>query len=87
VKGPDLASLRAVYRRRPTLFDQQELARKALHFEPMSEAQRRAVVRALRQELGRTADRERLLVFVRHYQALQFALNRLPRPVGESNVA
>jgi hypothetical protein len=58
-QAPDLASLRAMYRRHRTLFDHQELACEALGFHPLIEAQRRALVRTLRRELKQTADRRR----------------------------
>jgi hypothetical protein len=62
VAAPDLASLRALYRRAPTLIEHQQLACEVLGFRWLSEPQRRALVQALRRELTRTRDRERLLV-------------------------
>jgi Domain of unknown function (DUF4158) len=67
IEAPDLASLRAMYRRAPTLIEHQQLAREALGFRWLSEPQRRALVRALRQELTRTRDRQRLLVLPRRW--------------------
>jgi TnpA family transposase len=67
VAAPDLASLRAMYRRGKTLFEHQQLACEVLGFHWLSEPQRRALVRALRQELARTRDRQRLLVFARRW--------------------
>ena len=67
VAAPDLASLRAMYRRAPTLIEHQQLACEALGFHWLSESQRRALVRALRQDLARTRDRQRLLVFARRW--------------------
>jgi hypothetical protein len=67
VAAPDLASLRAMYRRGQTLFEHQQLACEVLGFHWLSEPQRRALVRALRQELARTRDRQRLLVFARRW--------------------
>jgi len=67
IAAPDLASLRAMYRRAPTLIEHQQLACEALEFHWISDAQRHALVRALRQELTRTRDRERLLVFARRW--------------------
>jgi Domain of unknown function (DUF4158) len=64
---PDLASLRALYRRGRTLYDHQALACKLLGFTRMSEYQRRHLVRALRDEVQRTADRERLMVHARRW--------------------
>jgi Tn3 transposase DDE domain/Domain of unknown function (DUF4158) len=66
-KAPDLASLRAMYRRHRTLFDHQELACEALGSHPLIEAQRRALVRTLRRELRLTADRQRLLACARQW--------------------
>jgi hypothetical protein len=61
IAAPDLASLRALYRRAPTLIEHQQLACEVLGFRWLSEPQRRALARALRQELTRTRDRQRLL--------------------------
>jgi hypothetical protein len=63
VAAPDLASLRAMYRRAPTLIEHQQQACEALGFRWLSEHQRRALVSALREELVRTDDRQRLLGF------------------------
>ncbi len=65
VAAPTLASLRAMYRRRRTLFEHQELACETLGFHWLSQAQRRALMRVLREELARTRDRARLLQFAR----------------------
>ena len=65
VPAPDLASLRAMYRRRRTLFEHQELACETLGFHWLAEPQRRALMRVLREELARTRDRARLLQFAR----------------------
>ena len=65
VAAPDLASLRAMYRRRRTLFEHQELACETLGFHWLAEPQRRALMRVLREELARTRDRARLLQFAR----------------------
>jgi hypothetical protein len=67
IAAPDLASLRAMYRRAPTLIEHQQLACEVLGFRWLSEPQRRALVRALRQELTRTRDRQQLLVFARRW--------------------
>ena len=67
VAAPDLASLRIMYQRRRTLFEHQEVVCEALGFHWLSEAQRRARVRVLRDELARTSDRGRLLQFARHW--------------------
>jgi hypothetical protein len=65
VAAPDLASLRAMYRRAPTLIEHQQIACDALGFQWLTGHHRRALVRVLRQELDRTDDRERLLGFAR----------------------
>jgi len=67
VAAPDLASLRAMYRRAPTLIEHQQAACDALGFQWLTDHHRRALVRALREELGRTDDRERLLGFARRW--------------------
>jgi hypothetical protein len=67
IAAPDLASLRALYRRAPTLIEHQQLACEVLGFRWLSEPQRRALARALRQELTRTRDRQRLLGFARRW--------------------
>lgn len=67
VAAPDLASLRAMYRRGNTLFEHQQLACEVLGFHWMSEAQRRALIRALRAEFARTTDRLRLVAFARSW--------------------
>jgi TnpA family transposase len=67
VTAPDLASLRAMYRRRRTLFEHQEVACETLGFHWLSEAQRRALKRVLRDELARTSNRQRLLQFARRW--------------------
>jgi Domain of unknown function (DUF4158) len=65
VAAPDLASLRAMYRRAPTLIEHQQIACDALGFQWLTGHHRRALVRALRQEIARIDDRERLLGFSR----------------------
>ena len=67
IATPDLASLRALYGRGRTLFDHQQQACEVLGFAWMSEHQRRALVRVLRDEVAHTADRERLLLRARHW--------------------
>ena len=67
IEAPDLASLRTMYRRRRTLFEQQDLACAVLGFHSITEAQRRALVRAINAELSRTSDRHRLLQFARRW--------------------
>ncbi len=65
VPAPEVASLRAIYRRRQTLFEHQEAARSMLGFRWTGDGDRRALVRGLREELERIADVERLLLFAR----------------------
>jgi TnpA family transposase len=67
ITTPDLASLRALYARGRTLFDHQQQACEALGFAWMTEHQRRALVRVLRDEVTHSADRERLLLHARHW--------------------
>jgi hypothetical protein len=67
VAAPDLASLRAMYRRAPTLIEHQQLACETLGFHWLTGHQRRAIVHVLRRELAHTDDRERLLGFARRW--------------------
>jgi hypothetical protein len=67
IATPDLASLRALYARGRTLFDHQQQACEALGFAWMTEHQRRALVRVLRDEVAHRADREQLLVHARQW--------------------
>jgi hypothetical protein len=67
VAAPDLASLRAMYRRAPTLIEHQQLACDALGFQWLTGHHRRALVRVMRQERDRTDDREQLLGFARSW--------------------
>ena len=67
VQAPEVASLRGMYKRGRTLYDHHQVACEVLGFAWMSEGQRRALVRALSDELHRCIDRERLLVFARHW--------------------
>lgn len=62
---PDLASLRALYRRDRTLYDHQQLACELLGFRWVTERQRRYLVSVLRSELQRTSDLERLMIVAR----------------------
>jgi len=61
IATPDVASLRTLYGREKTLFDHQQVACTALGFRWMSEHQRRSLVRELRDEVARCADRDQLL--------------------------
>ncbi|ABM96848.1 putative TnpA family transposase (plasmid) [Methylibium petroleiphilum PM1] len=67
IETPDLASVRALYARGRTLFDHQQLACESLGFGWMTEHQRRALVRVLRDEVAQCADRERLIVHARQW--------------------
>ncbi len=67
IDAPEIASLRALYGRDRTLFDHQQVACTTLGFRSMSEHQRRALVRELRNEVSRCADREQLLVRARQW--------------------
>lgn len=64
---PDVASLRALYQRRRTLLEHQDLACRVLGLAPMTEHQRRALVRVIKDEASRSADRERLLSHARRW--------------------
>ena len=67
IATPDVASLRTLYGREKTLFDHQQLACTVLGFRWMSEHQRRSLVRELRDEVARCADRDQLLVHARQW--------------------
>ena len=66
-EAPELASLRALYRRRRTLFEHQRLACEVLGFSPVREHQRRYLVSILSDELWRQSDPDRLMMFVRRW--------------------
>jgi len=67
IAAPEVASLRAMYERGRTLFDHQQVACTVLGFQWMSEHQRRSLVRELRDEVARCADRDQLLVRARQW--------------------
>ncbi len=67
IAAPEVASLRAMYERGRTLFDHQQVACTVLGFQWMSEHQRRSLVRELRDEGARCADRDQLLVRARQW--------------------
>ena len=67
IAAPDLASVRALYARGRTLFDHQQQACECLGFRWMTEHQRRALVRVLRDDVAQCADRERLLTHARQW--------------------
>ena len=56
-----------MYERGRTLFDHQQVACTVLGFRWMSEHQRRSLVRELRDEVARCADRDQLLVRARQW--------------------
>src|SRR3546814_20950088 len=56
-----------MYERGRTLFDHQQAACTVLGFQWMSEHQRRSLVRELRDEVARCADRDQLLVRARQW--------------------
>lgn len=67
ITPPELASLRALYQRAQTLREHHQIACKALGFRWASEHERLALLRAIREELARTGDRNRLLRFARQW--------------------
>ena len=67
IATPNVASLRTLYGREKTLFDHQQVACTVLGFRWMSEHQRRSLVRELRDEVARCADRDQLLVRARQW--------------------
>ena len=67
VRAPELASLKALYGRRSTLFEHQQLAEHTLGFRGMTEHQNRAFVQVLRNEAARLPDKDQMLVFARRW--------------------
>jgi len=67
IASPDVASLRTLYGREKTLFEHQQVACTVLGFRWMTEHQRRSLVRELRDEVARSADRDQLLVRARQW--------------------
>jgi hypothetical protein len=67
VTPPEVASLRAMYGRGRTLFDHQQMAQETLGFHWMTEHQRRAFVRVVRDEATRLSDKDQLLKFARRW--------------------
>ena len=65
VRNPEIASLKAMYRRGRTLLEHERMACDSLGVGRMREHQRRALVRALRDEVQRSGDSDQLLVFAR----------------------
>jgi TnpA family transposase len=67
VRAPELASLKALYGRRSTLFEHQQLAEQTLGFHGMTEHQSRAFAQVLRNEAARLPDKDQMLVFARRW--------------------
>ena len=67
VRAPELASLKALYGRRSTLFEHQQLAEHTLGFRGITEHQNRAFVQVLRNEAARLPDKDQMLVFARRW--------------------
>src|SRR5271157_158070 len=67
IAPPELASLRALYRRAQTLREHHQIAREALGFRWVTEHERRELLPAIREELARTGDHNRLLRFARRW--------------------
>ncbi len=67
IDPPEVASLRALYKRGRTLYDHHRRASKILGFAWMSEGQRRSLVSALRREVGRGVDRPTMMSFARQW--------------------
>ena len=67
VRPPELASLKAMYVRGRTLFDHQQIAQETLGFHWITDHQRRAFVRALRDEVALLNDKDQLLTFARRW--------------------
>ena len=68
VRAPELASLKALYGRRSTHFEHQQLAEQTLgFFREMTGHQNRAFVQVLRSEAARLADKYKMLVFARRW--------------------
>ena len=67
IEPPELASLRALYRRAQTLREHHRIARETLGFRWFTEQERRALLHARREELVRTGDRHLLLRFARRW--------------------
>ena len=61
IEPPELASLRALYRRAQTLREHHQIACETLGFRWFTEHERRALLHAIREELAHTGDRNRLL--------------------------
>ncbi|MBC7710466.1 MAG: DUF4158 domain-containing protein [Rhizobacter sp.] len=67
IASPELASLKALYTREATLMEHQRMACDVLEFTWMSEHQRRALVRFVRDEVARSGDTDQLLRFSRRW--------------------
>ena len=67
VAAPQLATLRAIYRRRPTLFEHQRLAGVAIGFRAAGEAQLRMLTAYLRRQAESELAREQLVAAARRW--------------------
>jgi TnpA family transposase len=67
IEVPTLASLRALYRRRTTLFDHQQWATEVLGFEPLNERQQRFLAGLLRKEAQKAVTQSQLVQFARRW--------------------
>ena len=64
---PTLASLRALYRRRSTLFEHQQWAAEVLGFQPLTERQQRFLIGLLRKEAQKAVTQSHLVRFARRW--------------------
>lgn len=67
IPSPRVASLRSLYRRRPTLHEHQQLAKAQLGFKNLSEPARRQLVAHLRQTRGAATNPDELLIGARQW--------------------
>ena len=64
---PTVTSVRALYRRRATLFEHQQWAADTLEFRPSTEHQRRALIKLIKQESYKALTRAQLATFARRW--------------------
>lgn len=67
IEVPTLASLRALYRRRSTLFEHQQWAADVLDFQPLTERQQRFLTGLLRKEAQKAVTQSHLVRFARRW--------------------
>jgi TnpA family transposase len=67
IEVPTVTFLRALYRRRATLFEHQRWAAETLGFSPASESQRRALTRLIKQESYKALSAAQLVAFARRW--------------------